>query len=489
MSTGSFSITSVQPLISTPSPSLALAPSGEANGFNTLYQNSLSDSVNSNSNSKEIASAPTFPTPYQAVPRDEDKVRGKQAHTAADTADAAVAHHSSAQHRDKHLINAEKDVAAAKASRKKEPHNEAVDDEAANDILASMAVEQMMANEPTPLAPITTDTDTNTRKKTPETVVATTAPVAQQAQATEIRNDALQQAIALQQIIEQQHTKQNSTASSADALNVLQSTGLLEGTAFDQRDTSSFSSENTATPAERNRSRTTPVTTSQNNTSSALNQHIQPATSLTGNKHSVDAPLPRSQADFGLQHALGQVANGHNGTFQASNTSNLPPIDSEHWNQALASHISNMSRLDQGQTTLTLAPASLGALEVNLQMDRGQADIQFMTRSRQAHEALTSSIDALHHALADQGIQLHNISIVDNNADAGQQTSQQQHAFSGMNSDQQSSQQSSHQSSSQAHEQASVRDTATLSTHEDHIDTLSVSGSSTGTTPGLLATA
>ena len=464
MSTGSFSITSVQPIALTPPSVAPSSTSGDSNGFNTLYQDTLNNSTSSQQEASSTAS--------KSTPRSEDK---DNARATADTERS-----SSSQRRDKSRSAAdkEKDVASTKGARKNTDQAEKPDDEAANDVLASIAVEQMRTSEAQQQE---ADGLRGTAVMATQRKDNANTPVTQQPSASDTRNDALQQALALQQLVDQKHSEQTTAANAADTLKAAaQNSGLQNTTLSDRRELNA--SEGLNASSERTRSRTTSVTTSQNAGASLNQGALSSATLGKDDELSVEGSTSRSQADFDLQYALNQVSGSHSHTQATSSASSLPPIDSEHWNDALASHISTMSRLDQGQTTLTLAPASLGSLEVSLQMDRGQADIQFVTHSRQAHDALTSSVHSLHNALADQGIQLQNVSIVDNHPDAGQQTSQQQHAFSGMASDQQSSRHS-------AQEQAAPHDTVALSTQEERTDQAPASSTSSNTVHGLRATA
>lgn len=473
MSTGSFSITSVQPTVSTSPSVTAPVSSGESTGFSTLYQDTLSNSPSAQQETDATTANPTA--------LNEDSAKAHTSTTAENT--TASLHRASTARHDKTPSTSDAETTVTQTSRRRATQEDDVDDEAANDILASIALEQMMANEPQDTVQKTLTANTMaTAKGVEATTMATTSAAQQATQASDARNDALQQALALQQLVDQKRTEQTSTAGNSQTLKAAaQSAAVQDTSAKEQRPAVAQSLDSTA-PSDRTRTRTTPVTTTQ--TTSALNQTTLTAAQQADDQYDVDATSSRSQADFGLQNALSQVNNGGNNGTQATSAATLPAIDSEHWNQALASHISTMSRMDQGQTTLTLAPASLGALEVSLQMDRGQADIQFVTHSRQAHDALTSSVNALHHALADQGIQVQNVSVVEHNPDAGQQTSQQQHAFSGMASDQQSQ-----QSSYQAHEQASTPETAANAGQDDAVDSISASDTSTSTVQGLRATA
>lgn len=470
MPTGSFSITSVQPAASTPSSTSASVSTDASGGFSALYQNTLNDAPSAQ---KETATAPA------PAAREEES---SKALTQASADNTATQKHASAPHRDKHATSTEADTSMAQSSRRRTSPST----EAANDILASMVVEQMMASNATSVTQNVPSSGTAAPKKGLDPVNSTAPTITAQAtQTKDGRDAALQQALALQQLVDPKRGDQAGVAGNVDALKAAaQSASTQEGAQLERRTAVPFSIDSTA-PSERSaRARATPITTSQN-TASAQNLTAQMAARLADDDGDVDASSSRSQADFGLQNALSHASNSSSGAQAANAATPLPAIDSDHWNQALASHISTMSRLDQGQTTLTLAPASLGSLEVSLQMDRGQADIQFVTHSRQAHDALTSSVNALHHALADQGIQLQNVSVVEHRPDAGQQTSQQQHAFSSMASDQQSSQQSSYQ----AHEQGSAPETVARSTHEDAVDATPVSSTSTSNAHGLRAMA
>lgn len=474
MSTGSFSITSVQPAASTPPSTAAPVSSGESNGFSTLYQDTLSSSQSAQKDTDAAAEKPAA--------HGEDSAKAHSSATAESTATAAL--NASTLRRDKTPSTSDAETTVTQTSRRRTVQADDVDDEAANDILASMALEQMRANEPQdPAQKTLTATTAATTKGIEAATVAVTTADKQAAQTNDARNDALQQALALQQLVDQKRTEQTSTISNSETLKAAAQNSAAQEGALKIPASTIGQPLDSATSSDRTRARTTPLTTSQTATT-AVNQTALSTAQQADEQYDVDATSSRSQADFGLQNALSQVNNNSSNGTQAASAATLPAIDSEHWNQALASHISTMSRMDQGQTTLTLAPASLGSLEVSLQMDRGQADIQFVTHSRQARDALTSSVNALHHALADQGIQVQNVSVVEHNPDAGQQTSQQQHAFSGMTSDQQSQ-----QSSYQAHEQTSTPETTANAGQEETVDTLSVSDTSTSTTQGLRATA
>ena len=477
MSTGSFSITSVQPAALTPSSTPTPASTGDSNGFSALYQTTLNGTP-------AAQDANTAPAAQDTHADSANANRAKTpAQANADT--SAPQKQSAAQRRDKTHATAEADT-AAQIARRRPAEAEDVDEEAANDMLASMAVEQMMANEPSLETPATLTESAASPKGASAAAVTAPTTAVQAAQTSDARNEALQQAMALQQLVDQKRSESTSTAGATDALKAAaQAASSQESASSERRVSTPFSMDSAAPSADRSRGRSTPTMTNTQTSATAASQNALAATRVSDDSRDVDAPSSRSQADFGLQHALSQVGGGSdNGTQAATGAATLPAIDSDHWNQALASHISTMSRLDQGQTTLTLAPASLGSLEVSLQMDRGQADIQFVTRSRQAHDALTSSVNALHHALADQGIQLQNVSVVEHNPDAGQQTSQQQHAFSGMASDQQSSQ----QSFANAREQANA-ETRARSSHDESVDAGATSDTATSTVNGLRATA
>lgn len=464
MSTGSFTITSVQPIAPTPPSVTPSSTSGDSKGFNALYQTTLNNSTPSQQDTSSSSSKSTS----HSEAKDDTR------------ATANAERPSSPQRRDKPHSTTDNDVASTQSARRKADQAKKPEDEAAKDMVASIAIEQMKASETQqPKAEDLHGTVMISPRK--EGAGAVTA---QQPSVSTPRNEALQQALALQQLMDQKHTEQTTTFSATDALKATaQNSVLQEISLSDRRELNAPEGLNVS--SERPRPRTTPSVAASQTMGALLNQDAQTAVGLgKEDEFSVDGVASRSQADFDLQYALNQASGNHSHT-QAASSSNLPPIDSEHWNDALASHISTMSRLDQGQTILTLAPASLGSLEVSLQMDRGQADIQFVTHSRQAHDALTSSVHSLHNALADQGIQLQNVSIVDNRPDAGQQTSQQQHAFSGMASDQQSSQHSAYQTP----EQTASHDTATLSTQEERTDLTSDASTSSNTVHGLRATA
>ena len=475
MSTGSFSITSVQPAALTPSSASTLAPTGESNGFSALYQTTL----NGTPAAQDANTAPAAQDTHGNSANDNSAKT--QALANADA--SAPQQQSAAQRRDKtHTTTVE---TAAQAARRRPATADDVDEEAANDMLASMAVEQMMANEPSLETPATLTESAASPKGASAAAIAAPTTTTQAAQTNDARNDALQHAMALQQLVDQKRSDSTNAAGNSDALKAAaQAVTSQESAPSERRTPTSFSLDGAAPAADRSRGRATPTMNNAQTNAATTSPNTLAATRLSDDSGDIDAPSSRSQADFGLQHALSQVGGGSDsGTQAATGAATLPAIDSDHWNQALASHISTMSRLDQGQTTLTLAPASLGSLEVSLQMDRGQADIQFVTRSRQAHDALTSSVNALHHALAVQGIQLQNVSVVEHNPDAGQQTSQQQHAFSGMASDQQSSQ----QSFTNAREQANA-ETRARSSHDESVDAGTTSDTATSTVNGLRAT-
>lgn len=129
----------------------------------------------------------------------------------------------------------------------------------------------------------------------------------------------------------------------------------------------------------------------------------------------MDTPVTaRSQADIGLQHALTHfsAAGSTPPDTTAMTTDTLPPVDSEQWDNALAAQIRHMGRAGHGQSVLTLSPASLGSLEVNLDINaQQQAHVHFVTQTDAAHDALSSSMESLQHALTQQGVDLQRMSV------------------------------------------------------------------------------
>lgn len=127
-----------------------------------------------------------------------------------------------------------------------------------------------------------------------------------------------------------------------------------------------------------------------------------------------EGPVARSHADYGLQNALTQYSavSGTAPATPAATVNTLPPLDSEQWDNALAAQIRHMGRAGQGQSVLTLSPATLGKLEVSLDINaQQQANVHFVTQTDAAHDALSSSMESLQHALTQQGVDLQRMSV------------------------------------------------------------------------------
>ena len=435
MSTGLLSTSSVQSAAPAQAPGAAanVSSSGDAKGFGTLYQQSLTSPSSAGPSQEQQTSASSAQRPAG---------KSSEAHDAERTA-GAQRDSSEAAHR-----KAQRGTDTA-AHRKQSHADEAETNAPSNGIIAAMAAAHTLAND-------SAQPPADAAKTPPRGLKAVDSPAlrdqkqahdAAQATVDPSRSDALQRSMAMQQLVDSPEASQNAAASA---------TALKAAALHDARPEQDDSAELAPTATERSRQRLSASATAAQSTprqelsAASREQHAQ-----DGEDSRVASS--RSQTDFSLQQALAQSSHSSDGVGSA-HSGTLPPIDSSHWNQALASHISAMSRLDQSQATLTLAPASLGSLEVSLQMDRGQADVQFITHSRQAQDALSSSVNALHNALADRGIQLQSVSIVENHQDSGHQTSQQQHAFNSNASQQQSRQHAEQQAQEHSPRQQSASD-------------------------------
>ena len=72
-----------------------------------------------------------------------------------------------------------------------------------------------------------------------------------------------------------------------------------------------------------------------------------------------------------------------------------------------------MSREGLGEARLRLNPAHLGPVEVRLSIQHDQASIQFAAHHGQVREAIETALPRLREMLAQEGIQLQNASVSD----------------------------------------------------------------------------
>ncbi len=116
----------------------------------------------------------------------------------------------------------------------------------------------------------------------------------------------------------------------------------------------------------------------------------------------------------------------------SSSTSNIPPVPDIHveagigqpkWGNEFAQKIVWMSNQQQQVAEIHLNPANLGPVEVMLSITQDQATAQFVSPHASVREAIQDALPRLKEMLADNGIQLGNVTV---GAESFQQGNQQQ---------------------------------------------------------------
>ncbi|MCA1176374.1 MULTISPECIES: flagellar hook-length control protein FliK [unclassified Pantoea] len=99
-----------------------------------------------------------------------------------------------------------------------------------------------------------------------------------------------------------------------------------------------------------------------------------------------------------------------NSTATASTTPSTPMLNaqlgSNEWQQALSQQIVMFSRNGQQNAELRLHPEDLGAIQINLTLDKDQAQLSMVSSHSQVRAALEAALPQLRTALAESGINL-----------------------------------------------------------------------------------
>ncbi|AFJ03492.1 Flagellar hook-length control protein FliK [Methylophaga frappieri] len=95
-----------------------------------------------------------------------------------------------------------------------------------------------------------------------------------------------------------------------------------------------------------------------------------------------------------------------------------PQLDNTAWGRVVSSRVSYMAKEGIQQAELRLNPASLGPVEVRLQLQQDQASVTFLAQNQATREALEQALPRLRDSLAEQGLSL-------TQADVGQQQADQ----------------------------------------------------------------
>ncbi len=99
-----------------------------------------------------------------------------------------------------------------------------------------------------------------------------------------------------------------------------------------------------------------------------------------------------------------------NSTATTSTTPSTPMLNaqlgSNEWQQALSQQIVMFSRNGQQNAELRLHPEDLGAIQINLTLDKDQAQLSMVSSHSQVRAALEAALPQLRNALAESGINL-----------------------------------------------------------------------------------
>lgn len=139
-----------------------------------------------------------------------------------------------------------------------------------------------------------------------------------------------------------------------------------------------------------------------------------PAPTLTASVVMVDAPVAQAQAAAATPSTT------------AATGSLAAPVGSQAWANQLQQNVMQMVMHNQNEMTLRLHPAELGPLQVQLRMDDTTAQLNILTHSQHVRGALEQALPTLREALANQGIQLGESNVNDQNQQFAQQQARQQ---------------------------------------------------------------
>jgi len=130
-----------------------------------------------------------------------------------------------------------------------------------------------------------------------------------------------------------------------------------------------------------------------------------------------DADAPAPQLLHALHAAAELKAAATASTFQGEPTA-TPHIGGDDFDDAMSARIGWLADQKIGHATIKVTPHDLGLIEVRLQMDGDKVHATFSSAHADVRHALESSIPRLREMLNDQGFQL-------GNADVGQQQTAQ----------------------------------------------------------------
>jgi len=133
-----------------------------------------------------------------------------------------------------------------------------------------------------------------------------------------------------------------------------------------------------------------------------------------GSSHSADNQFNGLTQQLSSQPAQSTQQPGATASAQAMQYAQLSAqVGSQAWNQQLGQQLIQMAIHNQQSISLRLNPAELGQVLVNLQMDEHGAQLQLVSQNAQARAALEQALPQLRDSLAEQGIELGQSSVSD----------------------------------------------------------------------------
>ncbi|MBL1322093.1 MAG: flagellar hook-length control protein FliK [Methylophaga sp.] len=154
----------------------------------------------------------------------------------------------------------------------------------------------------------------------------------------------------------------------------------------------------------------------------------------SGKKTLLDKVTDRSPASFAT--ALTSTATLNATSIQNSSTAQpvlavQPAIQSSAWNQVMSSRVVWMAREGIQEASLKLNPASLGHVEVKLNMHNDQVNVLFLAQNAATRDALEQALPRLRESFEENGMQLAD-------ADVAEQEFEQENEETASKSDNQS---------------------------------------------------